>query len=290
MAQYDLLSVGGNVANTPQEPISSHAGVQTRDVMADDFGWTVPVETVPIPSEGVVYQAGSPLSNKKTVNIKAMTAKEEDILTSRALIKNGTVIGHLLKSCVTEQGVDVDEMLVGDRNALMVAIRITGYGPDYKADVTCPDCSERSSQTFSLAELEIKRLEIDPVNPGENRFSYTLPVTKKEIHFRFLTGRDEQQIAIENERMQKLFPDRAQDSLVTSRLSNAILSVDGVTDRNKIRLFVEHMPALDSRRLRTFMDKSEPGISMSSHMSCPHCGEGNFVDLPIGVNFFWPRE
>ncbi len=102
------------------------AGFQTRSVMKDDFGYEVPVEAVPLPSKGTVYPADSPLHGQETVEIRAMTAKEEDILTSRALIKKGTVITHLIQSCLVNKQIDVNEMLVGDRNAIMTALRITG--------------------------------------------------------------------------------------------------------------------------------------------------------------------
>ena len=105
---------------------------------------------------------------KETVSIRAMTAREEDILTSRALIKNGTVISELLKSCIVDEGFEPMDMLTGDRNALMTALRITGYGAEYSVEVNCPACSERSKQDFNLAELPVKRLEISPVSDGAN--------------------------------------------------------------------------------------------------------------------------
>ena len=156
------------------------AGFQTRNVMADDFGFEVPVESVPLPSNGIVYPSESSLHGRETVDIRAMTAREEDILTSRALIKKGTVITHLIKSCLVDKTIDVDEMLVGDRNAIMTALRVTGYGSDYNAEVDCPQCSERSKQEFQLTELPIKRLEISPVADGANLFEFTLPMTTEE--------------------------------------------------------------------------------------------------------------
>ena len=172
--------------------VEHNQGIERRDVMVSDFGWEVPVESVPIPSEGKVYPQNSSMFGRKTVNIKAMTAREEDILSSRALINNGTVIKHLIKSCVIDDDVNVDDMLVGDRNALMISIRITGYGVEYSAFCNCPVCGNRSQSTFNLGELPIKRLELDPVSPGENCFEYTLPVSGKTVFFRFLTGRDDE--------------------------------------------------------------------------------------------------
>ena len=259
-----------------------------RDVMKEDFGWEVPVETVPVPSQGKVYPGTSPLCNRETIDIYAMTAKQEDILTSRALIKKGRVISELIKSCIVDRDVDPGSMLLGDRNALMIAIRITGYGSGYNAEVSCPACSQKSSHTFKLTDLPIKRLEIDPVTIGENLFSFTLPVTKKEVKFKFLTGNDERELSIIAERKRKAMPDLEVDNVVTSRLGASIVSIDGVEDRSKISMFINRMPALDSRKLRTYIDNHEPGVSMATWMSCPHCGENEEVSLPMGASFFWP--
>jgi hypothetical protein len=263
-------------------------GFSTRNVMKDDFGMEVPVESVPLPSEGKIYPADSSSYKKETIEIKAMTAREEDILTSRALIKKGTVISELLKSCIVDKTINVDKLISGDRNALMTAIRITGYGSDYRVEVNCPECDEKSEQGFQLSELPIKRLTIDPVSDGENAFEYELPVTKKKVVFRFLTGTDETNMSTESDRRKKKKLVGDVDNIVTSRLLHAILSIDGIDDKNKISLFVRNMPAKDSRSLRKFMDDNEPGVEMKSWMTCESCYEQSEVSLPIGASFFWP--
>ena len=265
---------------------ATQAGFQTRNVMADDFGYEVPVETVPLPSNGIVYPLDSPLHGLETVDIKAMTAREEDILTSRALIKKGTVISELIKSCLVDKNIDVNKMLVGDRNAIMTALRVTGYGSLYNVEVDCPDCGERSKQDFQLTELPIKRLEISPVAEGANLFEFNLPVTKKKVHFRFLIGEDETDIAVAQERRKKLGSQT--DNLVTTRLQHQIVAVDGVKDRSKINVFIRGMPARDSLALRKHVDKHEPGIDMKQWMDCPSCMESSEVRLPMGASFFWP--
>ena len=264
-------------------------GIPTRNVLEDDFGWQVPVEAVPLPSEGKIYPAESGMYGKKTVNIKAMTAKEEDILTSRALIANGTVILELIRSCIMDADIDVNDLLSGDRNALMIAIRITGYGPEYPVTATCPGCRKSDRPIFNLADLPIKRLKIDPVTPGENCFEYKLPVTKKTVHFKFLTGRDNDMIEAEADKMSKLFPDDHIGSSVTRRLKFCVVSIDGITDRNKIAKFIESMPAMDSSKLRAFMGQNEPGIEMVGKLNCTSCGRVSEVSLPLGASFFWPK-
>jgi hypothetical protein len=268
---------------------SPHPGIPTRNVLSDDFGWEVPVESVPLPSNGVLYPPESTMHGKKTVNIKAMTAKEEDILSSRALISNGTVILELIRSCAVDADFHPENLLVGDRNALMVAIRITGYGPDYNVRSTCPVCRASDSYTFNLADMPIKRLKIDPVSDGVNCFEYMLPVTKKVVRFKFLTGRDNDLIEEESKKMSELFPDDYIGSTVTRRLKFSILSIDGIEDRNKIAKFVENMPALDSSKLRGYMSENEPGIEMTGKLDCKSCGKTSEVSLPLGASFFWPK-
>lgn len=265
---------------------AERAGFAARDVLKDDFGFEIPTELVPLPSHGRLYPADSGLHGKEALEIKAMTAKEEDILTSRALIKKGTVITHLIKSCLVDKTINVDEMTTGDRNAIMTALRITGYGSDYKVEVDCPACGERSKQDFLLTELPIRNLEIHPVAEGANLFEFTLPVTKKNVHFRFLTGKDEQEISITQERKKK--QGMQSDNLITTRLQYAIVAIDGIKDKNKVSKFIRNMPARDSLYLRRHIDDNEPGIEMKSYMDCPHCDENSEVRLPLGASFFWP--
>ena len=260
----------------------------THNVMRDDFGFEVPVETVPLPSGGKCYDEGHPLHGKDTVEIRAMTAREEDILTSKALIKKGTVISHLIKSCMIDKRVDPDTLLAGDRNALMVALRVTGYGIDYKVEVDCPACGERSKHTFDLSELPVKRLDIDPVAIGQNIFEAQLPVTKANVRFKLLTGHDEQEIMTAAERRKK--QGQRAENLVTQRLKYAIVSANGISDKNKLEMMVSNLPARDSLFLRKFIDNNEPGIEMKSWMDCPSCLEHSEVRLPLGAAFFWPDE
>ena len=260
----------------------------THNVMKDDFGFEVPVETVPLPSGGVCYDADHPLHGKTTVDIRAMTAREEDILTSKALIKKGTVISHLIKSCIIDKRVDPDSLLAGDRNALMVALRVTGYGTDYNVEIDCPACGERSKHTFNLGELPVKRLEMEPVAVGTNHFEAVLPITKAKVRFKLLTGADEQEIMTAGERRKK--QGQRAENLVTQRLKYSIVSANGITDKTKLDMMISNLPARDSLFLRKHIDKNEPGIEMKAWMDCPACLEHSEVRLPLGAAFFWPDE
>ena len=260
----------------------------SHNVMKDDFGFEIPVETVPLPSGGKCYDADHPLSGKDTVEIRAMTAREEDILTSKALIKKGTVISHLIRSCVIDKRINPDTLLAGDRNALMVALRVTGYGVDYKVEVDCPACGERSKHNFNLGELPVKRLEMDPIAIGTNVFEATLPVTKATVRFKLLTGADEQEIMTMSERRKK--QGQRAENLVTQRLKYSIVSANGITDKSKLDMMVSNLPARDSLYLRKHIDNNEPGIEMKAWMDCPACLEHSEVRLPLGAAFFWPDE
>jgi len=274
-----------DVVMNPNDPMSQ---IPRSNPVQDDFGWTIPVETVPLPSSGKIYPQNSALYNRETIQIKAMTAQEEDILMSRALVKDGSVLTHLINSCMIDKNINAKDMINGDRNALLVAVRITGYGPMYKAEVVCPECNARQQAEFNLGDLTIKRLNIDPIVPGTNQFEYILPVSGKRVVFKFMSGRDEEEQNLITERRRKLMPDVQVDNIVTSRLEFTIVSIDGITDRNKINTFIKSMPALDSRTLRNYMSANEPGIDMNGQLMCTACNAESSVPLPLGPSFFWP--
>jgi len=276
-----------DVDQMKQTAAISQGKFQVQNIIKDVFGLEMAVESVPLPSRGIIYSPESPLFGQETLQIRAMTARDEDILMSRAYIKNGTVIQELIKSCLINKNIDVDEMIAGDRNALMVALRITGYGAEYPVECDCPKCNKSSEQTFYLSDLGIKRLAIDPVAEGSNLFEIQLPVCKKNVKVKFANGYDEKEMSINQERKKKL--GLQQDTAITDRLANAIVSVQGITDKTKIGMFIKEMPARDSLALRKFLDNNEPGIDMTVSMKCKHCFEESEIKLPIGVGFFWPN-
>ena len=277
-----------NNLDTPIDPasIKSDSPIKTSNVMKDDFGLEIAAENVPLPSRGVIYPMEGPLYGQDTIEIRPMTAKEEDILTSRAYIKSGTVLTKLLQSCITNKSVNPDDLISGDRNALLVSLRITGYGADYDVEVDCPECGTRSKQSFDLSKIGIKRLDVSPVREGANEFEVVLPVTKKSVKVKFLTGHDEREMMITSERRKK--SGLKIESLITDRLVKSIISVENISDKNKISFFVKNLPARDSLALRRFLDKNEPGVIMKDWMSCPSCHEQSEVGLPMGASFFWP--
>lgn len=275
----------------PEGSMASGWAGQRGDVMRDEFGLEIPVESVPLPSKGVVYAPDHPLHMQETVEIRAMTAREEDILTSKALIKKGTVITELIKSCLIDKRIDPNDMILGDRNALMVALRITGYGSDYTVEVACPACGERSRQEFNLSQLPISRLSKEPIAAGSNVFETIMPKNKESdpdivIRYRHMTGADEINITQTQERKKK--QGFQTDNLITTRYQHQIVAVNDITDKTKIQMFCQRMPTKYSLALRKAMDENEPGIQMKQHIQCPSCFEESEVSMPLGASFFWP--
>jgi hypothetical protein len=270
-----------------REPTREQKNSAVFGNMAQPQGYgDIPYETVPLPSNGIIYSEDSTLHGRQSLDIRVMTAKEEDILTSRALIKRGTVITELLRSCIMDN-VDVQDMIAGDRNAIMVALRITGYGAEYPAEIQCSDCEHTYENRFNLSRLPLKRLNgIEPIKSGSNIFSFTLPISGQEVYFKFLTGKDEEEISIIQDKMKKI--GNVRDTFVTTRLKYCILQIGDVKDKAKVSRMVDQMRAGDSRALRRHMDKHEPGIIMKQEASCPACGNAEEVAMPLGAQFFWP--
>ena len=160
-----------------------------------------PTEEVTLPSKGLLYPEGSPLRSGK-ITMKYMTAKEEDILTNQNYIKNGTVIDKLLQSLIMDD-VKVEDLLIGDKNAIMIAIRILAYGPDYTVEMIDPDTGNKFNHTFNLSELPYKDVPSD-IKYNKNEFKFTLPTSKQEVIFKLLSGGDEKNIASELESLSKL--------------------------------------------------------------------------------------
>jgi len=252
---------------------------------ADD----VPHETIPLPSRGLVYPDTSSLHGRAELYIKPMTAREEDILMSPALIKNGTAITALIRSCLIDKSIDPADMIAGDRNALVFAIRISGYGPSYEASIECSECGEKSDRTFDLSTIPINFLDIKPVRDYENRFEFKLPQSGKVVNFRFLTGRSEESSAKTQVARKRAMGSVQVEQSVTDSLRDAIVSIDGVDDRQKIADFARNMLARDSLALRSYIAQHSPDISTKQDSECKSCGFVEEVSIPLGVSFLWPR-
>jgi hypothetical protein len=238
----------------------------------------LPTETVELPSKGLLYPKDSPLASGK-IEMKYMTAKEEDILTNQNYIRNGTVIDRLLKSLIITEGVDYNSLLVGDKNAIMFAARVLSYGKDYSF------IYNGENHTVDLSTLDLKFLDPKLVEEGKNEFNFDLPHTGNTLTFKLLTHNDEKSIDRELEGLKKL--NKGSSPEVTTRLKRIITSVNGTREQKDIRNFVDNfLLAKDARALRAEYQKINPDVNMKFNLSEEDGGEE--VDLPIGLNFFWP--
>jgi len=275
-----MTDSNNNIFKTPDQK-------RVLESLSNEIGFEVPVDLVALPSQGLIYSPEHPLCNTEEIEVKCLTAKEEDLLSSRALIKSGTVLSRLIQSCLINKSVDPETLLTGDRNAILAAIRITGYGPEYEVRISCPSCLEEFDNVFTLNNLKIDRLSAVPIQENVNIFSYILPLSGLEVHFKLLTGKDEREMIRESDAKKKKLGVQT-ENLITSRLFHSIVSISGENDRLKILRIVSNLRAGDSRALRKYIDKIEPGIDMTQDLNCPLCGEVSEVDIPLGMNFFWP--
>lgn len=236
----------------------------------------LPTETVELPSKGLLYPEGSELA-KGTVEIKYMTAKEEDILTNQSYIKNGTVLDKLLKSVIVSK-ITFEDLLIGDKNAIMVAARILGYGSEYSFDYL------GESHTVDLSQIENKPLKEELFASRVNEFTFTLPKSKNTVTFKLLTHKDEQDINRELEGLKKINKDSSPE--LSTRLKYIITSVEGNRDKKDIRNFVDnYLLAQDSRALREYIREIQPDVDLTFFPD----GDSERVGIPIGVSFFWPE-
>ena len=247
-----------------------------------------PTETISLPSQGKVYPAENPLASGQ-IEMKYMTAREEDILTSPNLIKQGVVLDKLMQSLIVSN-VKYDDIVIGDKNAIMIAARILGYGKQYNFEITCPSCSAKNKVSVDLTKLEEKHLSEDLVQTSPGVFKFTLPHSNREVEFKFLTSGDEKAIQKELEFLKKTNTKDSINRELTTRLKRMIVSVDDNYDRNYISSFVQNeLFAMDSRALRSYIKESGPDMKFQFNFNCTECGhEEEALALPMGVSFFWP--
>ena len=245
-------------------------------------GYKFPTEVIDLPSEGKLYPEDSPLASGK-LEIKYMTAKEEDILTSQNLISKGVVIDQLLDSLIMTPGVKCGDLILGDKNAVMVAARILAYGPEYTCEITLPNSGEKVEHTFNLADCPFK--EVDE-NLNENLFEIELPISKMKIKFSILTGKEEKLITKDLEASKKTGTQIAPE--LTPRLRYLIKEVDGDSTPAVINNLAQNMLARDSMALREETKKVSPDIELKQEIDIE--GESVTVDIPLTANFFWPSS
>ena len=249
-----------------------------------------PTERIDLPSKGYFYSESDPLS-AGYVDMKMMTAKEEDILTSQNLIKKGVVLDKLLESLIVTPGVNIENLLLCDKNALFVAARRLAYGDSYgPVQVRCQKCYEESKHTVNLGELREKPYEFEKIQKAHNHFEFQLPYSKKVITYRLLSSKDEVDIDSELKATAK-FVKSGGSTEITTRLKKMVTSVDGKTDRATINKFIDNeLLSKDSMALRANARQLTPELDMAFNFTCPSCSHEERMDVPMTVQFFWPES
>ena len=242
----------------------------------------LPTEIVTLPSKGLLYPKESPLA-KGEIEMRYMTAKEEDILTNSNFIKNGTVIDKLLQSLIVTP-INYDDLLIGDKNAILIAARVLGYGAEYQFKYTNERGQELETKV-DLSKLEEKPIDESLYKNGNN-FTFALPKSGNTVTFKLLTHGDEKKIEQEIKGLQKVNPNGSFD--ITTRLKHMITSINGDSEQKSVRDFVDNfMLAPDARALREYYAKTQPDIEMKFMPDDEnYTGEG--ITIPISLNFFWP--
>jgi hypothetical protein len=233
----------------------------------------IPTEVIELPSKGLIYPEDNPLSSGK-IEMCYMTAKHEDILTNQSYIQKGIVLDKLLQALIVSK-INYNDLVVGDKNAIMVAARVLGYGKDYSFDY------DGTEYTVDLAGIDNKPFEHS--NKGINEFNYTLPSTSVNITYKILTHGDEQKIQTELEGLKKINKNTSPE--LSTRLKYMITSVSGDRETKTIREFVDnHLLARDSRELRKHIKENQPDVDLTFFPD----GATNRIDIPVGIKFFWP--
>lgn len=245
-----------------------------------------PTEIVDLPSKGLLYPDGHPLRSGK-IEIKYMTTKEEDILSTQSYIKNGVVLDKLFESMIVTK-VNYSDLLVGDKNAVMIASRIYGYGPEYSTSVVSPSTNKEVPITVNLLTVGHKALDETLITPGENRFTFVTPRGNNKIEFKCLTIKDQKAIETSASEIKKKLGANRADTTLTSTLKSMIISVDGNSDVGFVNSFVSSMLAVDSRAFREYIGKIQPDIDLDVEAEDPDTGETFRANFQIGMDFFWP--
>ena len=261
-----------------------------QEERGDAFSFIVPTEFVDLPSQGRFYPEGHPLHGEDSIEIKQMTAKEEDILTSETLLKKGVALDRVIQSLIVDKRINAETLLVGDRNAIVIAARTSGYGNVYETEVTCPSCTSQQRYAFDLnlarvfhGKREVEELELTANENGT--FDIALPRTRLNVTFKLLTGKDEKSML---KGMQQDRKKKDVERNVTRQLFNTIVSVNDDSSAGTIKYLIENIPSMDARHLRVAYQQVAPNIELEQHFECNECDYEQPMEVPLTADFFWP--
>ena len=274
---------------------SDRIGVQSTtpelkpDQSTPNLNFINPTEFVDLPSEGKFYPIGHYLRDKKDLELKYMTAKEEDLRTSKSLLKKGIAVDRVLESLLVDKKVKLEDLIVGDKNALIIATRKSGYGSDYNATMLCPKCQKKVSFVFNLDEIKNKEISSTPdtLSMSENgTFIVTLPKTKAQVEFRPLTGKDEK---ILSDLQEQRIKDKKPEAISTTQIKTFVVAINGDTDKVNVSGLIDQMPAFDAKFLRNTYKQLIPDVDMTQKFECSLCEFEEVIEVPLTTDFFWPK-
>jgi hypothetical protein len=281
-----------------KDPTSGESSAATAAVAQQpaglDFNFAMPTEFVELPSAGELYPSGHPLHQKDSLEIKHMTTKEEDILNSQTLLKQGKVFDRLIASVMCDKSVDVNSLLVCDKNAIIVALRKHNYGSDYRTEVTCPKCSEPGEQSFDLDDCIVRHgvedveydVEVERTSQGTALIK-NLPVSNWTFEVKPITGVEEKQYLKKMENSKK---SKVEEGTMSGQIAIFTKSINEVADRPTIARAIAALPAKDSKILRKAYDLVFPSYEMKVEFECSNCSHSERMDLPFTADFFWSNR
>jgi hypothetical protein len=286
------LSVRNN-ENRTKSVSSASSAAPIQEAGGGLLSFVNPTELVELPSKGLYYPDNHPLHGVESIEIRQMTTKEEEILTSQALLKKGVALDRLLQSLMLDKTIEPGTLLVGDKNAMLIQARKTGYGADYKTQVSCPNCNTLETLTYDLNECQIydggnsdeTLKELGAISTDRLTFRVTLPITKVEAEVRLMYGYDEMEIVKSQKNKVR---NKDLNSAITDNLKRVVVALNGIEDRNQIETFLEKMPASDARFLRKAVAQLTPTTKMLLDFDCSSCSHNDELEVPITATFFWP--
>jgi len=282
-------------ASMPDTSVPPQEVIKEQSQEQKSLSFIVPTEMVDLPSKGLLYPEGHPLHGVESVEIRHMTAKEEDTLTSRSLLKKGIAIDKMLSDILMNKSIKIENMLIGDKNALVVAARISGYGADYTTKVSCPSCNATQEFEFDLTQQKInyplQDEELDSVGIKKtaiNTYIISLWKGKAEVEIKLMTGKEELVLFEKMQKNQKAVGQA--DASLTDQLKLMIRSVNGSTDTQVINQFVNSLPIVESRKLRNVYKQLTPSVELINTFNCQFCDYETDMEVPFSQDFFWPKS
>jgi hypothetical protein len=272
----------------PRKTGSDEIPPDLKQQMTNPMDFVTPTDVIDLPSKGNGYPEGHPLCGEETIEIRYMTAKDEDVLTSRSLLKKGMAIDRLISNLIKDKRIDAKSLLVGDRNAIIINARASAYGYKYKTQVTCPKCGGSQNHVFDLSEPRVYGgddwgdFQIETTDDGT--YKVELPFSKVIAEVRLLVGHDEMLVFKSMQKSKK----SETDSLITNQMRCFIVSVNDYKEKKVIEYFIQNMIAQEARFLRNVLKAITPDLKIANDFECASCSHEQELEVPFGADFFWP--